>query len=68
MYITIKKQVDYCNKSVHNILTKDIPLILPNFNNHKRVERGMVTSLETSFTGLTCERIISYLHIKRQNT
>ena len=28
-------QDDYYNKTVHNILTKEISIILPNFNKHK---------------------------------
>ena len=31
-----KKQIDYNNKTVHDILTKEIPLILPNFPQKER--------------------------------
>ena len=51
---------------VHNILTKEISLILQNYQKQKRVERGIVTSLVTSFIGLAYEGISCYLHNKRQ--
>ena len=31
-----KKQIDYYNKTVHDILTKEIPLILPNFQKNRK--------------------------------
>ena len=60
-----KKQIDYYNKTVREILTKEIPLILQIF---QRVEkkRGIIASLVTGFIGLRYEGISSYLHIKRQ--
>ena len=53
-------------KTVHDILTKEIPLILPNFQKNKREKRGIITSLVTCFIGLVCKDISSYLHNKRQ--
>ena len=47
-----KKQIDSYNKTVHNIKTKEIPLILLNFEKNKKEKRGIITSLVTSFIGL----------------
>ena len=35
-----KKQIDFYNKTVHDILTKEIPLLLPNFQKNKKEMRG----------------------------
>ena len=35
-----KKQIDYYNKTVHDILTKEIPLLLPNFPKNRK-HRGV---------------------------
>ena len=51
---------------VHNILTEEILLILPNFPKNRNKKRGIVTSLVTGFIQLACEGILSYLHNKRQ--
>ena len=59
-----KKQIDYYNKTIHDILTKEIPLILPNFPKHRKEKRGIITLLVTGFTGF----ISNYLHNKRQKT
>ena len=53
-------------KTVPNILTKEILLIPSNFQKHYRFERGIVTSLVTSLTGLVYEGISSYIHNQRQ--
>ena len=45
-------------------MTKEILLILPNLEKHIRVEKGIATSLITSFLGLTYEGISNYLHKK----
>ena len=42
-----KKQINYCNKTVHGILTKEIPLILPYFPKTKKEKRGIIASLVT---------------------
>ena len=47
-----KKQIDSYNKVVHDILTKEIPLILPNFPKNKKEKRGIITLLVTGFIGL----------------
>ena len=37
-----KKQIDYYDKTVHDILTKEIPLILPNFPKNRKEKRGLI--------------------------
>ena len=61
-----KKQIGYYNKTVHDILTKEIPLILPNFPKNRKEKRHIIASLVTGFMGLVYEGISSYLHNKRQ--
>ena len=59
-----KKDIDSYNKTDHNILVKEIPLILPNFER----KRGIFTSLLTGFIGLAYEGVSSCLHNKRQKS
>ena len=61
-----KKQIDFYNKTVHAILTKEISLILPNFLKNRNEKRGIITSLVTRFIRLAYEGVSSYLHNKRQ--
>ena len=61
-----KKQIDYYNKTVHGILTKEIHLILPNFPKNRKEKRVIMVSLVTGFIGLAYEGILGYLHNKRQ--
>ena len=61
-----KKQIDSYNKTVHDILMNEIPLILPNFPKNKNEKRGIITSLVTGFIRLAYGGIFSYLHNKRQ--
>ena len=63
----IYKKVNYYIDTTHNVLTKEIPLILPDFQEHKRVERGIVTSLVAGFIVLGYEGILIYFHNKSQN-
>ena len=60
-----KKQIDYYNKTFPDILTKEIPLIVPNFPKNRK-KRGIITSLVTGIIGLAYEGISSYLHNRRQ--
>ena len=60
------KQIDYYNKTVHDILAKEIPLILPNFQKRRKERRGIITLLATAFIGLAYKGISSYLHNKIQ--
>ena len=52
-----KKQIDYYNKTVLDILSKKIPLILPNFPKNSKEKRGIITSLVTGFIRLVYEVI-----------
>ena len=61
-----KKQIDYCNQTAHEILTKEISLVLPIFSKDRKEKRSIISSLVTSFTGLAYEGISSYLHNRRQ--
>ena len=56
-----KKQVDSYNKTVHNILTKAIPLILLTFKMNNREKKGINTTLVTGFIGLAYEGISGYI-------
>ena len=60
------KCLDYNNKMVHHIFIKEIPIILPNVQQQKIVQRGTVTSLVTRIIGLAYEGISSSLLNKRQ--
>ena len=60
-----KKQIDYDNQTVHNILRKEI-LILPNFQKDRKEKRSIITSLVTGFIAFIYEGISSYLHNRRQ--
>ena len=42
-----KKQIDYYNQMTHNILTKEISLMLPNFPKDKKEKRSIIDSLVT---------------------
>ena len=57
-----KKQIDYYNKTVHDILTREIL----NFPKNRKEIRGIMGSLVTGFIRLAYEGISSYLHDKRQ--
>ena len=58
-----KTQVDSYNKIIYNILTKEMPLILPAF---KKEKTGILTTLVTGFIGLAYQWISSCLHNKRK--
>ena len=61
-----KKQIGSYNKTVHGIVRKEIPLILPHFPKNRKEKRGMITLLVTCFVRLAYEGISNYLHNKRQ--
>ena len=61
-----KKQIDYFNKTVHDILTKEIPLILANFPKNRKEKRGIITLLVAGLIRSVYGGISSYLHNKRQ--
>ena len=51
---------------VYNIVTKEIPFILPAFKKNKKEKRGIITTLVPGFIGWESEEISSYLHNERQ--
>ena len=59
-----KKQIDYYNRTVHDILMKEISLMLPNFPKNKMEKRGLITLLVTGFIELAYKGISSYLYNK----
>ena len=61
-----KKQIDHYSKTVFDILTEEIPLILPNFPKNRKERRSIIASLVTDFIELVYDGISSYLHKKRQ--
>ena len=61
-----QKQIDSYNKTVHNILMREIPFILPAFQKNKKEKEGIITLLVTGFIGLAYKVISSYLHNKLQ--
>ena len=71
MYL-YKHQVEYYEKTVYNILEKDIGMILPKFgytdNNvqSKCPKRQIISALISGFIGLAFEVISSYLQHKQQ--
>ena len=60
-----KKQISSFNHTVHNILTNEISLILPNLPKEQREKRGIITSVIKGFIGLAYEGISSFLHNRR---
>ena len=69
MYL-YKHQMDYYEKTVYNILEKDIRLILPKFENNEikdkqnRPKRQIISALISGFIGLAFEGISSFLQHK----
>ena len=69
MYL-YKHQVEYYEKTVYNILEKDIGLILPKFGNtvtngqSECQKRQIISTLISGFIGLAFEGISSYLQHK----
>ena len=69
MYL-YKHQVEYYEKTVYNILEKDIGMILPKFGNTdnniqlKCPKRQIISALVSGFIGLAFEGISSYLQHK----
>ena len=61
-----KEQMDYYNQTAHEIFMKEISLILPTFCKERKEKRSIIYSLVTSFIGLACKGISSYLHNRRQ--
>ena len=47
---------------------KEISLVLPNFQKHRKENRSKIALLVTSFIGLVYKDISSHLHNKRQKS
>ena len=60
-----KRLISSYNNTVHNILEKEIKLLLPQVK--RKQKGGIVTTLVSSFIGLAYEGISSFLHHKRSN-
>ena len=61
-----QKQIVYYNKTAHNILEKEIGLILPTYGKRNKRFIGMLLgSLASGVIGLAFEGISSFLHHKR---
>ena len=72
MYLC-KHQVEYYEKTVYNILEKDIGMLLPKFGNTENTDirlkcpkRQIISALVSGFIGLAFEGISSYLQHKWQ--
>ena len=55
-----KRQINLYNNTVHNILTNEINLILPQIPRKQKC--GIITTLVSSFIGIAYECISSFLH------
>ena len=70
MYL-YKHQLEYYEKTVYNILEKDIGMILPKFGNtessmlSKQPKRQILSTIICGFIGLAFEGISSYLQHKQ---
>ena len=62
--IHYKRKADFYNKTIKNILTKEILMTLPKFSKQKQVERRIVTLINT-YKGLAYEEISNFLYNKR---
>ena len=56
------KLLNSCNNTTHNILEKEIKLLLPQVN--RKQKHGIITTLVSSFIGLAYEGICSFLQHK----
>ena len=71
MYL-YKHQVKYYEKTVYDILEKDVGLILPKFENKKTnvhpkcQKRQIISALISGFIGLAFEGISSFLQHKQE--
>ena len=59
------KWINSCNNTVHNILEKEIKLLLPQVN--RKQKHGIITTLVSNFIGLAYEGISSFLQHKQNN-
>ena len=59
------KLINSYNTTAHNILEKEIKLLLPQVN--RKQKHGIITTLVSSFIGLAYEGISSFLQNKQNN-
>ena len=59
------KLINSYNSTAHNILAKEIKLLLPKFN--RKQKHGIITTLVSSFMALAYEGISSFLQHKCNN-
>ena len=59
-----KKQIDSYNKTVHDILTKEIPLILPNFPKNRQ-EKTEITALLVTVLLDWCMKVYLAIYIAK---
>ena len=62
-----REQISSFNCTVHNILIKEISLILPKLPKIRKEKRGVITSLISGFIDLAYEGTSSFLHNRRHN-
>ena len=60
-----RKLINSYNKTTHNILEKEIKLLLPPVE--RKQKHGIITTLVSSFIGLAYEGITRFLHHKQNN-
>ena len=60
-----KRLINSYNYTAHNILEKEIKLLLPPVQ--RKQKHGIITTLVSSFIGLAYEGISSFLHNKQNN-
>ena len=60
-----KRLINSYNNTAHNILEKEIKLLLPPVK--RKQKHGIITTLVSSFMGLAYESISSFLHHKQNN-
>ena len=55
-----KMQIKAHNITAHHILTNEVDLLLPKFNEGQKNKRGIFSAIITSFIGLAFEAISSF--------
>ena len=63
--IYYKRLINSYNITMHNILEKEIKLLLPQVQSRQKC--GIITTLVSRFIGLAYEDISSFLHHKQNN-
>ena len=58
----LQMEINACNKTAHHILKNKIDLIVPEFPEGRRSERGILGAIILGFVSLAFEGISSFLH------